>query len=355
MMITAATLKNKYAEEYYLITRIFQLTSSFIFAVLVLIFGNILFNNLDGWNDKLVIPLSLAIFSFLFQDYIRRELFSKNKTLSGLSIDIICYGSRIIALFVLTLDNNLDISKTLYIIAASSAVSFIYLLDKTILSSRPSKNTWANATTSHWKNGKWLLLNSLAYWGSSQMIMYATGFMLSTAAVGRMGATQNIVGFSSILFQAMENFVPSNAAKIYGTGSIHDLNKYLIKVAIYGGAISLIIVIIAGFFAKPLLSLVYNNYTEDSWMIWFWGLFFFLGFFTRPLTAGLRVLNDTRSIFIATMLGTLFTIVFGIILIKYFGVLGSLTSLCLVQSIILLTLFVRYKQIYTKVLIQNER
>ena len=349
-MITGATLKKENAKKYYLIVRIFQLTSSFVFACLVLVFGNIALENLDGWNDQLVIPLSLAIFSFLFQDYIRRELFTKDQTLSGLMIDLICYGSRITALLILSIDSSLDIHKTLTVIAASSAISFIYLFDKSILFSRPNKRNWSEASTSHWQNGKWLLLNSLAYWGSSQIVMYATGFMISAAAVGRMGATQNIVGFSSILFQAMENFVPTNAAKIYASGTIHDLNQYLLKIALVGGSISLAIVIIAGIFAKPLLSLVYSSYTEYSWMIWFWGLYFFLGFFTRPLTAGLRVLNDTKSIFIATSLGALFTIIAGIILIKAFGVIGSMISLCLIQLLILLTLFIKYKRLCTHII-----
>lgn len=324
-----------------------QLTTSFIFAGFVLIFGNIIFSTLDGWNDQLVLPLSMAIFSFLFQDYIRRELFSKDKTLSGLSIDIACYGTRILALFILTIYNELNIHNTLLIIAITSAISFVYLFDKSIFLAKPSNDLWAKNINTHWQNGKWLVLNSLAYWGSSQAILYATGFLLSTATVGRMGATQNIVGFSSILFQAMENFVPTNAARIYKSGNISDLNSYLKKVALYGGAISLSIVVIAGIFAKPLLELVYSNYTDDSWMIWFWGIYFFLGFFTRPLTAGLRVLNDTKSIFIATSIGTLITFAIGLVLINSFGVIGSLASICLIQLIILITLFVRYRRLST--------
>jgi len=345
MMITGATLKNKDAKEYYFITRVMQLVTSSIFACFVLMFGNIIFSNLEGWSDQLIIPLSLAIFSFLFQDYIRRELFSKDKTLAGLIIDIACYGSRILALFILTINNALTIHNTLLIIAASSAISFVYLLDKSIIFAKPHQTVWIRNTRTHWRNGKWLVLNSLAYWGSSQAILYTTGFLLSAAAVGRMGATQNIVGISSILFQAMENFVPSNAARIYKSGNISDLNSYLKKVALYGGTISLSIVVIAGIFAKPLLELVYSNYTDDSWMIWFWGIYFFLGFFTRPLTAGLRVLNDTRSIFIATSIGTLVTFAIGIALIKSFGVVGSLTSICLIQLIILIILFTRYRSL----------
>lgn len=345
MMITAATLKNKQAKEYYFITRVMQLVTSFTFACFVLIFGNIIFSNLDGWNDQLVFPLSLAIFSFLFQDYIRRELFTKNSTVAALVIDIICYGSRILALFILTINNELDIHNTLLIIAVTSSISFVYLFDKSIIFAKPSQSSWIKNTQTHWHNGKWLILNSLAYWGSSQAIMYATGFLLSAATVGRMGATQNIVGISSILFQAMENFVPSNAARIYKSGNISDLNAYLKKIALYGGAVSLTIVVIAGIFSKPLLELVYSNYTDDNWMIWFWGLYFFLGFFTRPLTAGLRVLNDTRSIFIATSVGTLITFSIGLVLIKSFGAAGSLTSICLIQLIILIILFIRYRHI----------
>lgn len=350
MMITGATLKKEDASKYYLITRVFQLVSSFAAASIVLIFGNIALGYLEGWDDQLITPLALAIFSFLFQDYIRRELFSKDKTLSGLMIDLTCYGTRIVALFVLTIDNSLDISKTLIIIAISSSISFLYLFDKSILFSRPSTENWYKASSSHWHNGKWLLLNSLANRLSSQLVLYATGFIVSTAAVGRMGATQNIVGFSSIIFQAMENFVPTNAARIYNTGTIHDLNKYLLKIALYGGIISLAIVILAGVFAKPLLSLVYSNYTEDSWLIWFWGVYFFLGFFTRPLTAGLRVLNDTRSIFIATLFGALFATIAGIMLIKSFDVTGSMIALCLIQALILLTLFIKYKRLSTKII-----
>ncbi|MDH5570718.1 MAG: hypothetical protein OEY89_03070 [Gammaproteobacteria bacterium] len=312
------------------------------FACLILVFSDSILGNLSNWDSNLSVPLATTVLTFLFQDYVRRELFSKDQTLYGVLIDILCYGSRLIILFIYAFNDHLDVYTTLVIISVTSAFSFIFFINRSLFFAKPDNSSLSSAITIHWNNGKWLLLNTLSIWLSSQLILYMTGFMLTTGDVGMLVATQNILGFANILFQAMENFVPSQASKTYSSSGITKLNQYLKRITLIGGTGTLLIILIICIFSRQLLDLVYSDYQDAYWLVWFWGLYFLMGFFRRPLTAGLRVLNDTKSIFIASTLGAFFTIIIGYILILRYGITGTMISLCLVQLIILLTLFYNY-------------
>jgi O-antigen/teichoic acid export membrane protein len=249
-------------------------------------------------------------------------------------------------LFLLKKNNSLNAGTALWAIAvaASTAILFGFFRYKHHqLLGWPGKLNWNYANRVNWNVGKWLIGTNIVYWGGSQLVIYMAAGMLSVEAVGAMTATRNVVGVANVLFLAMENLVPSQASRIFVSRGAGDLNRYLIKVALVGGVGTLFIAAVAGLWPETWLHLFYGStYKGYGWLILWWGLFNIIGFFHRPLMAGLRVLNHTRAIFIANLAGSIIAVITSVFALRYGGILGGMLSLCLIQAVILLILAVSY-------------
>ena len=346
MMITGATIKKSEHNSYFLSVILLQIVFSFSALAAILLFGNILDGLIPALQlNALLTPLAFAAFFFLTQDMLRRYLFVTNASAHALLNDFLSYGLQALVLIALGVTTSLNTPLVLWIIAITSGIAvsaaLIKVIRQTGLYPLPTKHTFTNTTREHWDFGKWLLGKNMVYWGSSQFVIYLAAGMISVAAVGALAATRNIVGIANIMFLAMENFVPSRAAKAYEARGFSGLSRYIRRVSVLGGSATLAIVLIASLFPEFWLNLFYGaQYQEYAWLILWWGIFYLIGFFQRPLTAGLRSLNNTRAIFISNVMGFLIALIVSYPIISYSGLVGTMMVLCLIQFAISLCLYI---------------
>jgi O-antigen/teichoic acid export membrane protein len=347
MQVRGPRLSRDESALYY--DRVLQVALMFGLACvgLIAISGILLSLSIPGWTlGAVVVPLSVAALFVLSQDYLRRYFLTIRRTRSALFNDLCTHGLRLCGLFTLGTMITMDATSALWVVSAASAVGLfigIFQHEGVMRLKVTQLRTFASVAFQHWDFGKWLVANNVAYWFGSQSVLYVVAVVLSVSAVGALNATLNVLGAANILFLSMETLMPVRAASAYERFGQAGLDAYLRRALVLGSLVTIGLAVIAGMWSEQWLRILYGEtYRGYGWVIWWWGGYYLLGMLQRPTISALRVLGDTRSIYLASSTGALATMVLAYPVTKAYGLGGAMIVLCLTQCLVLCSLRIRY-------------
>lgn len=314
---------------------------------LIAIPGILLSLSIPGWTlGAVVVPLSIAALFVLAQDYLRRYFLTIRRTGSALFNDFCTHGFRLCGLFTLGTMTTMDATSALWVVSATSAMGLlmgIFQHEGVMRLKVTQLRMVASVAFEHWDFGKWLIANNVAYWFGSQSVLYVVAAVLSVSAVGALNATLNVLGAANILFLSMETLLPVRAASAYDRFGRAGLDAYLRRALMLGSLVTISLAVTAGVWSEQWLRVLYGEtYQGYGWVIWWWGGYYLLGMLQRPTISALRVLGDTKSIYLASSTGALATMVLAYPVTKTYGLGGAMLVLCLTQCLVLCSLRIRY-------------
>jgi len=124
---------------------------------------------------------------------------------------------------------------------------------------------------------------------------------------------QNIVGLCHVLFLAMENIVPVEAAQLF-----------LQKV----GLMLIIVLSLMALAATSLIQILYGiSFISYSYVVWGYCWLYFIVFFGYPARYFFRTLRFTKPIFIAYCVSALFSLAVAAPMVQTWGIMGVLAGL----------------------------
>ena len=173
-----------------------------------------------------------------------------------------------------------------------------------------------------------------------KLFYYCWRSILGTTAVGAIRMVQNIMGLCHVLFLAMENVMPIEAARQFHLDGENALIKYLIKSTWKLGAGFLIVLLVLVFFAPQILNILYGKEAiQHSYIVFAYVLLYMFVFLGHPFRFFLRTIEQTRPIFIAYVVSSLFSLFFANVLLNLFEMNGLLFGLIATQFLSLVTYF----------------
>lgn len=248
---------------------------------------------------EFVWPFLLTLFFFQLQDWLRRFYFIGNAGKKALINDAISYGGQAALLLVLSYYGRLSVPSAFGAIALTSAVA--YAVGAFTEGLRPAWPHGLRAFKKCWPSGRDLLIASQLQWAGSQGVLIIGAGMLGVAAAGGIRAAQNIVGPLNILFQAMENFVPVQAARRYAKQNMAGLLQYLKSISVWGGGGLALAGLFFAVTAGWLVPFAYGqSYAAFSALVGWQALYMLLGFFYRQTTYFHRTIGNTSVILAAS-------------------------------------------------------
>lgn len=320
-----------------------QLIFSFILSSLVAVLGMGADKWVPSWKvGESILPLALSILFFQLQDWLRRYYFINGKGKAVFINDVVSYGGQIILLFLLYRFDKLNITNAFWAIAVSSAIAFLIgVLTENI---RP---VWASASQTFkqsWQFGRNLLLAGQINWVGSQGILLFGGSMLGASSVGGIRAAQNIVGPLNILFQAMENIIPIQAAQHYSRKQLTGLTNYLKKVSLLGGLLLALPCLAIAFLSQNLIELAYGEaYAVFAKLIVLQLIIAFIAFFRIQAFYFFRAIAATKEILLNTIIACTLAFGFTIIFVDKLQETGVILALLLSEAIALIFLLTRVR------------
>jgi O-antigen/teichoic acid export membrane protein len=312
--------------------QLFWSTACFV-SIFFCVWGSQFF--FDWQIHKVSGPLATALLAVQSQDFLRRYFFVRERAALAFVNDCICYLGRLLLLVVYFQFRAFDIKEVLWLISCTSGLATVAGFYKTgqlifirIYVYRVIKE--------HWHFSKWLIVSALMQWASGNFFLIAAASVLGAFAVGVIKAAQNIIGITHILFQAMENFVPSKASFYYRQGGAICLINYLKKVTLIGGVVTLFIVLIISLFPKVWLSFFYGEkYSEVSYVVLWFSPIYLCIFLNFSLRSGLRSLNYTKAIFNGYLAMTTFSLISAYPIINWLKIHGAMVGILVTQIIFL--------------------
>lgn len=340
MMTIGPKQSNEERASYYGAVVINQLIFSISTSILLWI-GVTLSDSINpAWQIAyLALPLAITLFFVQNQDFLRKLLFTENQQVSALISDIISYLGRIFVLILFFIYSTLTISEIFWIFASCSAMALVIGFNKIDTMTFDIKQI-SFVFKRHWAVSKWMTASAIMQWISGNYFIVVAGVLLGPVAVGALKATQNIIGITHILFQGLENIVPVEASRHFVNNSLAGLKKYLLKIFIGGGSVIAIIALLVSLYPNELLILVYGDqYGNYGNILRWYALIYVLMFFGLPLRFGLRVLENTKPLFISYLLATILSVFLANYFVANFGLNGVMYGLILMQFIMISVLY----------------
>ncbi len=280
--------------------------------------------------------VSIVAVVYCLQDFIRKIFFIQKRNFYPVLSDGILYGVLFLSIVIFYYNNTLTIETLLGLVAGAYSLGILVVL----IFAFPKLNTLdiqksKNIFISHFHFSQWLLGTSILQWFTGNFFLVAAAGVLGTAVVGAIRIGQNIIGLSHVLFLAMENIVPAEAARHHFQNGNSALFTYIKKITLKLGAAFIGIIGTMTLFAPWLLELFYGTgFATHTEMVWGYALLYVFVFFGFPLRYILRTWEDTKPIFFSYILSAGFCFFAAHFFLENFGVVGYFSGLILSQIII---------------------
>jgi O-antigen/teichoic acid export membrane protein len=284
------------------------------------------------WNvQSLGLPLSFATFSYLLQDFVRRYFFSIGRSKFALICDAISYLTQIPVIVLLLHRPNFSSSVALWIIGATSLVSFFVgwvWFEKVKFRATALREV----AVRHWKISRWLAPSAFMQWSSGNLFTVAAPIYYGAAAAAILRAAQNIVGVAHIWFLGLDNVVPAEAARRMHNQGLDAAFNYIKQIVFRWGLITLGFVAIVSLRPDLWLRLVYGpKYAGYGHILQLYALLYLMTFFAGPLRAGLQALEHTAPIFWSYSAMTIFSLAFAGPFTRWLGLTGAMLGMIATQ------------------------
>lgn len=340
-MLSLAVKKEKEEKQRYFGTMLLQ---QILFSLLaaMLSFFIIQLSTLFApqWNiASLNTVLPICIACYLMHDYFRKAFYVKLASHKALLIDCIAYGFQWVAFLSLTYFGMLSIVTAYASLLVGFAISTVYGL-YTHEKIHTNKRDFNKLLIENWLYARYLVGTALLQWFSGNFFIITAGALLGSSAVGAIRIAQNIMGVLHVFFLALENEVPVKAAMLYHKVGLKQLMFYIRKVSVLGGSLTITILALLAFFSKEILAFLYgSSYVEYHKVLIGFAIIYVFVFFGTTLRFAIRTVEKNKSIFIAYIFSTVFSLLAAKYMIDHYEIYGVLIGIAFTH-IIMLTCYV---------------
>ena len=278
--------------------------------------------NLGG----LQLPMVVAVFSFLMQDWCRRLLYAQVKNRAVFISDIFAYGGQLVFLVFFAWQGQLDSALAFWLLATTFSFSAMGIIVTQRLI--PDSFSTKQVIRSQLNNSKNFLVSWQLQWvGSSGVVMVGVG-MIGLQAAAAIKAVQNLLGPINVFFQWMDNAVLVRSANILRADGKVSLNKYLAKITSMGlVGLSLFTLLLFIFDEWLIVSIYGEEYRAFAGLVVLQGLYFIFGHAYRVRSYFYRVFEQTAVLAKASFWWAITSVTFAIATVPWMEEEGIMLSM----------------------------
>lgn len=306
-----------------------QMKLNLIFIVLllfILVLLNVFFPHLC---DNSMYGLFLSISFILTGQFMRRKLYLLRKTDKAFMMSLIFFCTTLLMLGILLITNTFNGVMIFSAIGFAwlIAIAFIFRNEKSIFKSKNFIIQYPEYTKEHWNYSKWVLMTAFVFQATSQGYYWILTGILSSSEVGDYRSVQNIIA-------PIDQILISMSMVLLPILSFHHHDPYKFKSImkmrlIITGTILISYGFVITIFGKYFLNFVYNGKYDQNYNIM---LIICAAVGINAIgniyNDGLKAKENPKLVFWGYIFGTITTVIVGIPLVKYYGVVGAAYGAC---------------------------
>ena len=171
---------------------------------------------LHQWSVDQVLGIVGVVFFLQLQEFLRMRFYIDLKAGKVLALDITNHSLRLTLLLLLWWFEFLSVSSAFLVMAFTAGVTCFRVVRSVTL--QPFR-TCADIARRSFRYGRWLLLESLAYYLSIPLYLYLSSALLSHEATGGLSAAISLLNMPNVLVQGVMNLaVPMARRKLLDEG-----------------------------------------------------------------------------------------------------------------------------------------
>lgn len=278
------------------------------------------------------LTLSFFLFTYIFQDFLRKTVLTKNAIKSVSYMDAIFLVSIVSSSFII--DKNITLNSALLLISISNLLSICVGILPLLKTFQKAIN-WKSYLKSHWLQGKWFVSVSLLQWGNSNLIILFSGIYIGLEGIGALRLVQSFFGILNVLLQVVENYFLPKIAKLYHENR-QTAKQYLLKITLNGLLLFGSILLLLFMFPNKAMILAGGiQYVKYSYLVQFMAILYLIIFMGYPIRIMIRIQLLNQSFFIGYLFAFLFTLLTFQWLLVHYSISGAVVGLILNQIIML--------------------
>lgn len=260
----------------------------------------------DRWGAA-VLPFAGTVLAFQMHDWFRRYFFARQQGWWTFALDLVAYGGLSAAVVLLSVAERLTVPAVFW--AMSAAFGMAAVLGFSCVRLTPGLVAARFAFARGGRPGRDLFLAWQLQWLSGEGPLYLAAAVLGAPAAGAIRAAQNLFGPIGSLMQALDNFIPVQAAMWFRRKGLAGLNAFLLKLSWIGGAALGVLLLGIVIFAEPLLRLMYGETAEGlKLLVLLWAVVVVAHFLYRIVMVFYRTVDSTGVIAVSSLLNALVTL-----------------------------------------------
>ncbi len=295
----------------------------------------------SGEWTLLLLPLALALVAWQLQEFARRVLYTERRLAAAVFNDAVSYGAQAVVLIVLWRTGQMTAQNAITVVAATCLVASVIGYIQTRTSFQRTFNP--GSIRANWNTGKWLGAATIGSYASTQLYVYLAAAMIGAGAVGILTAAETLLRPVGVLLNFLETALPTRLAHVaHGAGpdELHgQITTLTTRIGVLCGAYCLAVAV----FADPAMRFVYGRqYTGFPWVVRLLAAYYFVSAFVRLASVALRVVRETRSIFVAHAYASVISLAGGWTLIALGGVAGAAAGMVIAGLVLNWVLWAAY-------------
>ena len=274
----------------------------------------------------LLATLTFAGVAWQLQEFVRRVLYTEERTGDAFLNDIVTYAGQAVVLAAIVAVGALSAPLALVVIGATSLAG----VGVGVAQIRPSLSRVldADAIRDNFAMGKWLAAAEAAHWTSTQIYLYVAALLLGPVAAATIRATQVLFGPLRIILTFLYSVLPVSFSRARAGGGRDALHREVSRAYVVVVPVLIAYCLPLALLAAPVLRILYHDkYGDDAGVVVLTSLQYFFVCLVPIVSSLLQVQGLARHLFLIQVYVSAISVPFGWLLVRALGVEGAVIGM----------------------------
>ena len=300
----------------------------------------------NGDLRAILLTLSLVSGIICFRDFARRISYAELHFGFALVLDGVLSLVQLVSIGILAWRHELTAGRALLAVGLASltaSLMWLFINWKTIYFSITHA---VGGLRVNWALGRWLFASSVLWSICIDQYPWLITSLRAPAEAAIWASAYGVMAFLNPIVLALNNDAAPRVSNDYASRGLDGLSRSVVRSAAIAGILTLPVLVILLVFGAKLVRLMYGARFAGTGPIvdllaigmWFYAI-------SLSFPYGMLTLNRANIDFVINVACFVSFIVFGVILIRTYGVLGAAGSFLMVQSVALILRVVAFRSI----------
>jgi O-antigen/teichoic acid export membrane protein len=286
-------------------------------------------------QPALIGGMVLFLSLFCLQDLARRYHYTHGDIGQAVPGDVLAYGGQLLLLVCLwAATYTPDVDTVFWVLSVPMLAAWAWMHWRIAAQDATPRDATTPRPTQdlreHWHNAKWVVWSQVVWIGASQLVPFQLAAFSSSDDVAAYHAANTLMNALNVLRLTMGNYLPASAAKVFAEQSYDGLRRYLWRVGMFCGALSIAAYIFLDLTGDFWIDLLFaGKYDGAKAIVPTMAAIHLLAMSSLISAAGAQVVGTTRVIFTSNVVALVFTWGLGTWLIAHWGLWGSVMVLAI--------------------------